>query len=140
MKKGWILSGLLAIALLLPSCGHEHAYVEETVEPTCVMEGYNQFVCECGDSYRGELTTPKTAHTGMVSCSHCQISYFNEVKNLIITNGIQGGTMYFYQGTTRTGDGSIQYSRVVYDTEDDDIALWINFQTFNYNVGYNRVI
>ena len=31
---------------------HTHSYSEKTYEPTCVEDGYKEYVCECGASYR----------------------------------------------------------------------------------------
>lgn len=38
---------------------HEHNYTSEKVEPTCTENGYTQYTCECGDSYRDDEVKAK---------------------------------------------------------------------------------
>lgn len=67
MKKSFLLNMVLSIVLLalaifgLSSCddsekaassGHEHAYTENVVAPTCTEQGYTQHTCACGESYK----------------------------------------------------------------------------------------
>ena len=95
---------------------HEHAYVEKTIAATCTQEGYNQFVCECGDSYKGETVLPKTAHTGMGSCLICGLNYYEELTNLIKSNGIiSNNSIYLYVGKTRTDSETEQSTYVSFD-------------------------
>ena len=42
--------------------GHVHEYGKTFFEPTCTNEGYTLFACECGHSYRDNLT-PAKGHT-----------------------------------------------------------------------------
>lgn len=57
MKKK-IVAALIAVAVtgtcagLISACGgHEHAYADNTVAPTCTEQGYTTHTCECGDTY-----------------------------------------------------------------------------------------
>lgn len=107
MKKllAVFLSGMaLMSSVSLVGCGkekHTHQYVEASVPATCLKEGYNIFLCDCGDSYKGEKVLPKTAHTGMVSCEVCGLNYFDEIKALVIENGKLRNEEYTYYGETR---------------------------------------
>lgn len=148
MKKiiGGVLASMMAFtALAITGCGssgpaHEHAYTEETVAATCKQEGYNRFVCECGDTYKGETVLPKTAHTGMVNCAACGVSYFDEVKQLVIENGKLSSSMYFYEGKTTTGDGVVQKTLVIYDLGDNDITLWTNYTLTTLNAEFDWLL
>ena len=58
MKK-LILIAILALALFACGCddhpqqqSHEHEYEATVVEPTCTQDGYTDYVCACGHSYR----------------------------------------------------------------------------------------
>ena len=44
---------VLAGALGLAACGHEHAYAETVTAPTCTTQGYTTYTCDCGESYVG---------------------------------------------------------------------------------------
>ena len=56
MKKfGWMI--VVVMLLLLCSCGHTHEYTDTVVPATCAVDGYTEHVCECGESYRDNVTT-----------------------------------------------------------------------------------
>ncbi len=56
----------LIFALCIASfsaCGkHTHKYTEKVVAPSCLAEGYTEYVCSCGDRYQ-DYPTEKTGHT-----------------------------------------------------------------------------
>ena len=35
---------------------HHHHYATEVIDPTCTEDGYTEFTCRCGDSYKDEYT------------------------------------------------------------------------------------
>lgn len=147
MKKligGILASVALCTSLVAAGCGepaHEHVYVEETVAATCTQEGYNQFVCECGDSYKGETVLPKTAHTGKVTCSTCQINYFDEIKTLVMENGtISSNGQYYYIGKTTSGTSSVQGTYVSYDPSNMNIFIGLNYEMPSLGAEYDFMI
>ena len=48
---------LVIVSLLLIGCGHKHNYNEKIIEPTCTEEGYTEYTCECGDTYKDNYIT-----------------------------------------------------------------------------------
>lgn len=57
-KLCWILS-ICILPMLLISCGHQHKYSKEVIDPTCTKEGYTLYFCEeCGDYYEGDKKEP----------------------------------------------------------------------------------
>ena len=54
MKRIGLLA-VLTLALLLCSCGHTHEYTKSEVAPTCTQDGYTEYTCTCGDSYRDQV-------------------------------------------------------------------------------------
>ena len=40
----------------IPVKEHEHKYKEKVVDPTCTENGYTEYKCQCGDSYRDKET------------------------------------------------------------------------------------
>ena len=58
MKK-LILIAIFTLVLLMCGCeerpqeqGHKHEYNLTVTEPTCTQDGYTDYVCSCGHSYR----------------------------------------------------------------------------------------
>ena len=51
MKKSCLIL-LMTLALLLCSCGHTHEYIESVVPPGCTEDGYTEYTCACGETYR----------------------------------------------------------------------------------------
>ena len=53
MKRKFTLF-LFTFVLLcsLSGCRHKHNYSENKVEATCTEQGYTEYTCECGDTYK----------------------------------------------------------------------------------------
>ncbi len=62
------LLGVLSFGLLSCSCNeeetpkHQHNYAETVYQPTCTLQGYTEYVCDCGYSYRS-FYVPALGHT-----------------------------------------------------------------------------
>ncbi len=82
MKKiaTWILSvcTTMLVGFMLTACDgdekHEHTYTEKTVVATCTEQGYTEYTCSCGESYRADekeaLGHDVEAHAGQAaSCT-----------------------------------------------------------------------
>ena len=136
MKK--LIGGILASVMLFTAgamvgcdsseSSHEHAYVEKTISATCTQEGYNQFVCECGDSYKGETVLPKTAHTGMGSCFTCGLDYYEELTNLIKTNSTTYSNSVYYVAGSRTEDGIQRNTYIAFDEKNFVITVGMGME------------
>ena len=66
MKSKIVVSAILCLFLatggVFAACaGHSHEYRQTVVAATCVSEGYTLYECECGDSYREDVT-PALGH------------------------------------------------------------------------------
>ena len=66
MKSKIVVSAILCLFLatggIFAACaGHSHEYRQTVVAATCVSEGYTLYECECGDSYREDVT-PALGH------------------------------------------------------------------------------
>ena len=42
---------------------HEHSYVPDVTQPTCVDQGFTTYTCECGDSYVADYVEATGQHT-----------------------------------------------------------------------------
>lgn len=51
MKKLKLVA-VLILVLLVCGCGHTHTYTQRVQAPGCTEDGYTQYDCACGDSYR----------------------------------------------------------------------------------------
>ena len=74
---------------------HEHNYTAHVVPPTCTEEGYTEYVCSCGDSYKSDytdalghnynsvVTEPTCTEQGYTThtCSRCNNSYVDSYTN-----------------------------------------------------------
>lgn len=99
-----IVLGILVTCSCLPfltGCECKHEYEEKQVEATCTAEGYNLFTCsKCGDSYKGDIVTPKKNHSGKDTCSICGTNLLDIWKDFLNKNGnngnlvITGGVIY----------------------------------------------
>lgn len=49
------LTLMIAFLLLLCGCGHTHEYNQTVVAPTCTADGYTEYACACGDTYRDNV-------------------------------------------------------------------------------------
>lgn len=113
----------LIISLIFTSCKdkHTHQYTESKVPATCTQEGYNEFTCICGDTYKGNTRLPKTEHTGAVSCNICNLNYFDEIKSLVLEYGtINNMGLYYYRQNN-------QSTWVCYDPLDMNLSLGLNY-------------
>lgn len=68
---------------------HVHSYTSTVIQPTCEIEGYTEYKCSCGDSYKGNYTeklnhtyvdtivAPTCEHKGYTEhkCSVCGYTY-----------------------------------------------------------------
>lgn len=56
MKKYIFLAFLSIVLFIVPSCkkepDHTHNYIKSTVMPSCDMDGYDLFKCDCGDEFQ----------------------------------------------------------------------------------------
>ena len=65
MKKKTLLIALMltltcfASAFIVGCGSHEHDYSPNTVEATCKEQGYTEYTCACGDSYKSDYTEKK---------------------------------------------------------------------------------
>ena len=61
MKKTFLIVMLTMILVVFFGCkpNHEHDYKETKVEPSCTEQGYIEFKCECGDSYKDNFVKAK---------------------------------------------------------------------------------
>lgn len=66
--------GLLA-AVLLGDTIHLHRYQERVVAPTCLEDGYTEYLCSCGDTYR-DACTDATGHQ-LIPLSVVEPSYIS---------------------------------------------------------------
>lgn len=67
---------------------HTHSYVPKTTHPTCLIDGYVTYECQCGSDYIGDETISALGHNFVnESCSRCgthaphQHSYTSYVVN-----------------------------------------------------------
>ena len=132
MKKIITMSFLcltIGLTVSMGSCGkHSHQYIETVVPPTCTTKGYTEYKCECGDLYT-ENSTDIIAHNGTGTCSMCKLDYYEELKQLVILNGVQGNnSMYYYAGETSRQENIELSTYVCFDPS-----------TFNISVGVNCV-
>ena len=140
-----VVVGLIVLAIVVfgrnssnnTNSTHTHQYVETVVNATCLESGYNLFVCECGDSYKGNAVYEKTGHSGSVTCTKCGLNYFDELKSLIIQKGTISGGSYYYLGQTRTDDDVEQSTYVSYDPSDMTIYIgliyeWAGLATYSF--------
>ena len=51
MKKT-VLVLTIILTIFITSCRHTHDYKTNIIDPTCTKEGYTEYICECGDSYK----------------------------------------------------------------------------------------
>ena len=61
MRKTFLIVMLTMILVVFFGCkpNHEHDYKETKVEPSCTEQGYIEFKCECGDSYKDNFVEAK---------------------------------------------------------------------------------
>ena len=61
MRKTFLIIMLTMILVVFFGCkpNHEHDYKETKVEPSCTEQGYIEFKCECGDSYKDNFVKAK---------------------------------------------------------------------------------
>ena len=61
MRKTFLIVMLTMILVVFFGCkpNHEHDYKETKVEPSCTEQGYIEFKCECGDSYKDNFVKAK---------------------------------------------------------------------------------
>lgn len=108
---------------LLAGCiekGHEHHYTYEVIEPTCQKGGYTLCTCECGDSFKTNLTD-KVDHTkDSKTCRFCGMNYWRETVKLVKAKGTFNSTKNVYQ---------LSYTATNYKThiqyEASDDTLWL---------------
>ncbi len=76
---------------------HEHSYTAHVVQPTCTEQGYTEYVCSCGDSYRSDytnalghnynsvVTEPTCTEQGYTTktCSRCGDSYKTDTTSAL---------------------------------------------------------
>ncbi len=125
MKKSHLI--IVAIfLLLLTACGqtqevHTHEYQTSSVEPTCVTDGYTEYICECGDKYtepltavghKGEVIPGKQAtctDDGMTDGTKCSVCHEVLVQQDIVTaTGHQYGEWIVIKDSTTTEVGQKQ--------------------------------
>ena len=58
MKKLSCFLLVLFFGLILTGC-HSHSYQEKVIEATCTTQGYTEYTCECGDSYKDKFVDAK---------------------------------------------------------------------------------
>lgn len=74
---------------VIPKLEHQHAYTAKIIAPTCTEQGYTEYTCACGDSYKEDYTdalghsyvktvveaTCTTEGYTTYTCSACSASY-----------------------------------------------------------------
>jgi len=107
---------------------HIHSYEAETVEMTCIADGYTEYRCYCGDSYTGavktaqghsyvdEVVTPTIAAEGFTrhTCSVCGDTYEDSVVPML-ADGIEDGS--FFSDAVFVGDSIINTLKVYAQVE-----------------------
>ena len=59
---------------------HEHTFVfEETVQPTCTEQGYNLYLCACGESYAEDYTEVLEHKYVDGGCENCSKDFRKEL-------------------------------------------------------------
>ncbi len=97
---------------------HTHFYTTNVIEPTCTLQGYTQYICDCGyiylDNYIDELghnevyheaKTPTETEIGWdayVTCTRCDYSTYIEIPatgKISIEIYVKDGKQYFNLGS-----------------------------------------
>lgn len=76
-------------SIIIPP-GHTHDFMEITVAPGCVDEGYTKHLCECGYYFLDTFTSAVGKHTFESGvCTVCDEIDYAELINIISTNTIK---------------------------------------------------
>ena len=96
---------------------HEHHYIAEIIEPTCVNDGYTRYYCEfCKNEYLTDYTEPTGNHTYVNGfCKYCNAKDADYVLPTISVGetkvvNIENGGEYYYFSFTPVTDGSYIFS------------------------------
>ena len=115
-----------------PSEQHTHTYIKTDIPSTCTTKGYIEYKCSCGDFYT-ENPQNIIPHNGTGSCTMCNLDYYEELKQLIIANGVQASnSMYYFAGKTRSDENTEQSTYICFDPGSFDISVGLRWE---YSIG-----
>ena len=88
MKKKLLTLLLTVFALstcvfTLTACNHQHSYIMEVVEPTCLNLGYNKYTCKCGNTYNDTFVN---------SLGHSFTNYISDNNATVDADGTKTAT------------------------------------------------
>lgn len=104
--------------------GHNHIYQESIIEATCEEQGYTQYQCECGESYKDNYTEVVECKYENGKCIWCQ--NLEQVEKYKLSNHsedlIDTTTGLFYDGSsTMEGCGYTNIPTLYYRYDNNDL-------------------
>lgn len=105
----------------IPGGNHTHEYTKSTVAPTCAEEGYDLYLCSCGDSYRDNFkpalghqtqsvitkATCCSAGTAINTCTRCGAVWQSD-ETPALGHNWDAGTVT--RAATAASDGLMTYT------------------------------
>lgn len=123
---------------------HKHSHSKKVTMATCTEQGFTEYSCSCGDSYKNNYTNP--SHTfSNYKCVNCgsmdKDNFYYYLDNLIKTRGVVNGEFMNYiileSNDNQTGDS--HSFAITYDASNDVLNLNYLIKTGN-NIFMFRMI
>lgn len=106
-----------------------HDYRETQIAETCVAYSHTKHTCSrCGDSYIDNEGATYKKHIGIATCTSCGLNFFDDMRNMIITNGTLDDGEYTMSYKLPSSDSTISYTlSPSYDIAENEIKwnVWI---------------
>ncbi len=125
---------------------HVHSYTSKTVAPSCAVEGYTSFICNCGDtytanrteatghSYRESISAATCTEMGYTTytCSVCSDSYTDKKTN---ATGHSWGNWTVTKEPTTSAEGTDQRTCNTCGITDSRMVEKLAYPTFTDPIG-----
>lgn len=90
---------------------HVHDYKTSVVAPTCTEQGYTNYTCSCGHSYKDNYVQPRHTFVDHI-CSSCKVGEYEGAYDKLATWLLENGTThaeYIAIGSPYNGNVRISY-------------------------------